>query len=238
MSSGHLHILSTRPLGDSVISDARSKGIVIDEMEFIQTRPLSTPELEAKVQSLVHQNIVAVFTSMNAVEAVANMLGIQQPAWRIGCIGQTTQLLVETLLPDSVIIATGSDATDLANNLLPKIDNSDVYFFCSNIRRDELPGILLEGGVPRQEIVVYETMETPHVVQTAYDGVLFFSPSAVRSFFSMNRPAAHAVLFATGKTTAAAIREHCHNEVQVAEAPGKMELVKKLMSWYADKRPA
>jgi uroporphyrinogen-III synthase len=235
MSSGHLHILSTRPLGNAIITDAKSKGMVIDEMEFIKTIPLNTPELEMKIQSLVHQNIIAVFTSMNAVEAVANMLGIQQPAWRIGCIGQTTQLLVETLLPDSVIIATGTDAADLASNLLPKTGNSEVYFFCSNIRRDELPGILLGGGVPLQEVVVYETMETPHAVQTAYDAVLFFSPSAVRSFFSTNRPAANAVLFATGKTTAAAIGEYCDNEVLVAEAPGKMELVKKLMNWCAGK---
>jgi uroporphyrinogen-III synthase len=146
--------------------------------------------------------------------------------------------LVETLLPNAVIIATGNDASDLANRLLPAIDNSEVFFFCSNIRRDELPVILLDHGVQLHEVVVYETEEAPHVVQTAYDALLFFSPSAVRSFFRNNRPAVHAVMFATGKTTAAAIAEYCDNEVQVADAPGKMEVVKKLMDWYACKQHA
>ena len=36
------------------------------------------------------------------------------------------------------------------------------------------------------EVIVYKTIETPKVLTKQYDGILFFSPSAVKSFFSKN----------------------------------------------------
>lgn len=230
-----IQILSTRPLDNDTITLAKEQGLLIDQLEFINTVPVADDVLTNEIQHLAKRDIIAVFTSMNAVQAVADMLGTHEPVWRIGCIGQTTQLLVETLLPHCNIVATGNSAKDLANNLVQQAGDAEVFFFCSNIRREELPEILLQNNIRLHEKVVYNTLETPVKLEKEYSAILFFSPSAVRSFFSCNHVLPSTVLFATGKTTAAEIKMHTGNTVIVADAPGKQEVINKLMEWHAAK---
>ncbi|HSC53732.1 MAG TPA: uroporphyrinogen-III synthase [Phnomibacter sp.] len=233
MKPATLQILSTRPLGQACVAEAGTKGIQVDEIEFIKIVPLQNDALQQKIIGLAKQNIVAVFTSMNAVQSVADMLGVHMPAWRIACLSQSTKLLVEALFPHCNIIATGSDAVALVADLLPKLNEKEVHFFCSNIRRDAIPQTLQENGVQVNETFVYETHELPMALEKQYDAVLFFSPSAVRSFFAANTAASNTVMFATGPTTAAEIQRFCHNEILQPATPGKDELIKKMMNWAA-----
>jgi uroporphyrinogen-III synthase len=68
-------------------------------------------------------------------------------------------------------------------------------------------------------MIVYQTTETPKQVNTDYDAVLFFSPSAVRSFCSANQLKAHVVCFSIGTSTATTIREYSDNKILIADAP-------------------
>jgi uroporphyrinogen-III synthase len=108
---------------------------------------------------------------------------------------------------------------------------TEIIFFCSNKRRDELPDILSEAGVRVYEIVVYETIETPFITE-AVDGILFFSPSAVQSFFSMNQPGAGTVCFAIGETTAAAISERTSHQVITSEDPSQESMMARVESYF------
>jgi uroporphyrinogen-III synthase len=108
----------------------------------------------------------------------------------------------------------------------------EVIFFCGDQRRDELPQLLKDESVAVNEIVVYETIPVPHKLSKIYTAILFFSPSAVESFFSANRAEVKTIFFAIGNTTAAAIKKHCANRVLVADAPGKEELVKDMISFF------
>ncbi|NJE06734.1 hypothetical protein E3E36_11445 [Thermococcus sp. M36] len=65
-----------------------------------------------------------------------------------------------------------------------------------------------------------------------YNGILFFSPSAVRSFFSNNRVATNTVLFAIGNTTAAEIKNFSANTIQTANESAKELLLNQAIHYF------
>ena len=83
-----------------------------------------------------------------------------------------------------------------------------------------------------QEIIAYHNLQTPHDVQEDYDGILFFSPTAVHSFFLMNTIRTNVVLFSIGKTTTATIQSYCSNKVITSEWPGQENLLDKVLEYY------
>jgi len=63
--------------------------------------------------------------------------------------------------------------------------------------------------------------------------VLFFSPTAVQSFFRQNKLPAETILFAIGSTTAAEIRKFSTNNIIISDEPGKESLVRKMMEYFS-----
>ena len=70
-----IQILSTRPLSPELIIGAGEKGISIDVIPFIRTESVEDVTLRQRVEVLGRQKLVAVFTSTNAVEVVAEWTG-------------------------------------------------------------------------------------------------------------------------------------------------------------------
>jgi uroporphyrinogen-III synthase len=83
-------------------------------------------------------------------------------------------------------------------------------------------------------VVVYETIETPVKIDKKYNGILFFSPSAARSFFSINKIDTDTVLFAIGTTTAVELRKFSHNKILVGEHPNKEQLAEKAIGYFGE----
>lgn len=229
MEKSKRHILSTRPLSEAIINEAARQQVFIDIASFIQTAPVKNPELAEQINLLAHKKITAVFTSMNAVEAVAAVVA-HKVNWAVYCIGATTQKLVAQKLTGN-ITGTAESAAELAGKIIAD-DVQNVVFFCGNIRRDELPAKLSAAHIPVQEVVVYETAETPVETTKVYDGILFFSPSAVRSFFSINTVSEQTVLFAIGKTTAEALQQFSTNKISIAGSTGKDELLRHALAYF------
>ena len=65
-----------------------------------------------------------------------------------------------------------------------------------------------------------------------YFGILFFSPSAVQSFFSKNKVADKTILFAIGNTTANEIKKYSTNKIIISDEPGKENLVTKMIEYF------
>ncbi|GAA4318225.1 uroporphyrinogen-III synthase [Flaviaesturariibacter amylovorans] len=223
-------ILSTRPLPEGLVAEAAAQGLHIDTVSFIDTEPATDAETRRLVQVVATAPGKVVFTSMNAVEAVAQQL-TQLPRWEAFCIGHATKKLLTEQIRVPVI-GDAPDADALASVIIASGVKS-VAFFCGDQRRDALPLRLGMAGIRVHEIIVYRTIATPHPVDKAYDGLLFYSPSAVESFFEVNGAPAGAVFFAIGATTAAAIREHCANTIIVADEPGKEALTRKMMAYFS-----
>ena len=103
-------ILSTRPIQQSLIKDARDAGIDIDELTFIETNPIQSKLVDKEIENTLKETATVVFTSMNAVEVVGNQIKEHQPNWKIYCMGTTTQQLVVKFFGQNAIAGTANDA--------------------------------------------------------------------------------------------------------------------------------
>lgn len=235
MQRNKLHILSTRPVKNTLIQEAAENNIQLDVISLIDTEPVQDIDTQQEVEQIALQYATVVFTSMNAVESVITMLDQQVPEWNIYCMGNTTQELIRNYFGEQSIRGTGNNASELAEHILDDNEELDeVFFFCGDQRRDELPARLTEAGIQVEEIVVYKTIPLYQKIDTAYNGILFFSPSAVESFFHKNKATASTVFFAIGVTTEAAIKKHTNNSIITAHSPGKEELVRKAIYYFVN----
>ena len=229
MQKSSWHILSTRPLPKPLVEQALQQGIVLEEVSFIETEPVIDEKLQKDLETFSQQNMIAVFTSMNAVDAVADAIK-RKVAWTIYSIGSATQRLVEERLGVNVK-ASAAYASELADKIIADAP-AEVHFFCGNIRRDVLPQKLKEAGINVVESVVYKTIETPKRVLKHFDAILFYSPSAVNSFFLVNKVDDATELFAIGTTTAEAIQPYSNKPVIIATEPGKEEMVQQAIRHF------
>ena len=232
MQQNKINILSTRPLNKSLVHEAKAMGILIDELSFIDTEPIQDIATQQEIEQAYLQSSTVVFTSMNAVDAVLAWQDGQQPDWVIYCMGNTTKLLLKENFGEHSVAGTASSAAELAELIAEESDIDEVIFFCGEQRRDELPAILRNKGIEVHEIIVYETIHTPHKVSKDYHAILFYSPSAVSSFFSNNKVPAQTILFAIGNTTAKTIQQYCNNTIIIGKEPGKEELVRQAMEFF------
>jgi uroporphyrinogen-III synthase len=97
----------------------------------------------------------------------------------------------------------------------------DAVFFCGDQRMDILPDQLKKNGVHLSEFIVYDTRLSPVFIENSPDAILFFSPTAVKSFFSMNQLLPTTTIFAMGQTTAASLKKLTDNSVIVSPEADK-----------------
>ena len=238
MKKAKLKILSTKNLSREVIEKAMSNDIAIDELPFITTAPINTEELKKTLKGFLQQNITAVFTSKNAAHAFDQIVNAEVP-WNIYCIGQSTKKTVSKIFGEDSISGTADNASALSDVILQDKEIKKVIFFCGKQRREELPEKLKAQGIELEEIVVYETLETPQKLsRKVYDGILFFSPSAVKSFFSLNKINEQTQIFAIGKTTADAIHHYTKREITIAETPSEENILDMVISHFSTNKIA
>ncbi|MBS1513052.1 MAG: uroporphyrinogen-III synthase [Bacteroidetes bacterium] len=233
-NSNTIHILCTRPLTTLLEDELQAAGIQTDILSFIETTPVDTVEAQQEIEQAYLLSGSVVFTSMNAVEAVAAWKDDQQPDWNIYCIGTATKKLVEEHFGSESIAGTANTAAELAELIVEENETGQVIFFCGDQRRDELPEILQEHGIEVNEIIVYQTVALPHKIAKHYNGILFFSPSAVHSFFVNNKVQAQTILFAIGKTTASTIKKYSNHTIIISKEPGKENLVQLVVEYFCN----
>jgi uroporphyrinogen-III synthase len=229
----NVDILCTRPLTEGLREEALLQGILIDAISFIETTPVQNIEVQQEIEQEALRVTTIVFTSMNAVEAVAVYLDGQPVRWRIYCMGNTTNKLVKKYFGVQQVAGIANSAAELAELIIEDGAIDEVIFFCGDQRRDELPEILRSHEIEVTEITVYQTIAISHLIDKTYHGILFFSPSAVASFFSNNKLPATTVLFAIGSTTANEIKKHTGNKIIVSNQPGKEKLVRKMIEYFS-----
>jgi uroporphyrinogen-III synthase len=223
MTRQQIYLLSTGALPDKLVTAASKTGMILDVLPFID---IEFVEVENKIPE------TAVFTSVNAVIAVRRWLTTPLPDLRIYCIGGATHRAVVEAFGEQAVVGKAGSAGELAKliHAREKGDKKNIVFFCGDQRREELPSIGVTGKT------VYRTILTPHRLERTYDGIAFFSPSAVQSFFSVNVISAEIPLFAIGSTTTAAIHAACRNPVFICKEPDKQMLVELMIDHFLNKR--
>ncbi|MCO6564613.1 MAG: uroporphyrinogen-III synthase [Apibacter sp.] len=126
--------------------------------------------------------------------------------------------------------------SNYAEDLLERMLETDIkkyVFFKGNLSLTILPDTLRKNGVEVIGIESYKTILTPHKIDKRYDAIVFTSPSAVRSFSSMNEIPKETIIFTSGKTTAATVRTLGEYKIYYPEDSTKesiLELIKKIIN--------
>jgi uroporphyrinogen-III synthase len=232
MQQNRITILCTKLVDEALIQDAESKNIFIDVLPFIKTELVASEDVTKEVVQISVMESTVVFTSINAVEAVSEVLKGHKPAWKIYCTGHATLRSVVKNFGTSLVSGTADNATDLAEVIIKEKGIDRIIFFCGDQRRHELPDMLKANKIEVNEVVVYHTVLTPHTTDRNYDGILFFSSSAVKSFFQKNKLNDQTVLFAIGNTTANEIKNYSGNKVVVSEEPDRNSILKRVIHYF------
>jgi uroporphyrinogen-III synthase len=230
-----LTILSTKKLKTDVLAQARKKGMVVIDEDFIAITYVVGPEIAKELLS-IKEHIV--FTSQHAVQGLIRNMEVQPISLagkKIFCLEKETLRATDDL-KDIFIAGTAADAAALALTILEKKEVRELSFICGSLRRDELPSKLKEAGVNVQEIEVYRTELKAHLVKEAYAGVLFFSPSGAESFFQANVLTKDLPCFCIGNTTAAAVALHTTNPIIIAGETSQESLLASAEQYFYTNR--
>lgn len=214
-------ILSTKRLRPNQKQFLLNAGFSVIDADFIR--------IENKKTTLEGINDNLIFTSANAVKAVAGHPEVQQirrnPCF---CVGEkTAELLDEVGFTVVEIADNASQLTDIIKN---GYKNETFTFFSGNLRMETLPTGLKDGGVRFNEIEVYDTALDPREIKAMVDGILFFSPSGVASYVSRNT-INDAVCFCIGDTTAQALQNKTNNIV-IANKPSVENVIIQCINYF------
>ena len=171
--SRNFHVLSTKKLSADQLA-LLSERCLVTEQPLIKIR-YKTVYCAKKIKR-------AVFTSQNAVKSVFEFS--RNPVANFEKIyalqGRTAQLLEKIGIR---VFNSAQDAKKLAGLILKKeLHSQQIDFFCGNLRRNILPKMLLERGFKLVEHNAYRTELVPVKFDKKFDKVLFFSPSAIKSY--------------------------------------------------------
>ena len=192
----------------------------VDSEDFIKTSPTRIPTKVLKAQM---QNVI--ITSKNAVEALLTNVSAEQLQFKnIYCVGRRTRRLIEDRI--GKVKHFEKNAKKLAEYIVDYLEGTEVTYFCSNLRMDDLPNILTNSGITVNEIEAYKTKHTPVNIPQNVKGVLFFSPSTVESYLQLNKT--DIIAYCIGESTAKVARKH-FAKVYVAKIPD-MESVIELVN--------
>ena len=216
------NILSTKKLLPNQKQDLLDANIHLIEENFIETK-IKNFEL-----SKVNDNLI--FTSQNAVQSILQHSKCDELKTKnVFSVGiKTKDVLTENGF--NVIAYTGY-ASDLAEIISLIYSNESFTFFSGNLRRDVLPETLKENGITFNEIEVYETNITSKKITNKFDGILFFSPSAVESYLKMNT-IKEEMCFCIGETTAEALENKKVKNIIIAENPSVENVIYEVIEYY------
>lgn len=157
-----------------------------------------------------------IFTSKNAVKAfLRHSKKIGTSDYKAFCVGEKTKAILEE--NDIKVIKNTENASDLGDFIVKNHQNEEFLFLCGNIRRAELPEILLKNNIRYTEIEAYKTHLVHRKFNRLFDGILFFSPSGIKSYTEENSISGK-MLFCIGKTTATEAKKHT-NQIIIANKP-------------------
>ena len=154
----------------------------------------------------------AIITSQNAARAILRKKTAIENTY---CVGQKTKALLEENQIN--VREVGQNAADLSQKIIEKHHTKSFIFFCGNRKMETLPTLLEKHAIATKEIEVYKTYLNPKTIKNHFNGILFFSPSAVASYMLKNT-IENSTAFCIGTTTAAQAEHHTKN-IAIAPLP-------------------
>tara|TARA_B110000263_G_scaffold249058_1_gene265505 strand:+ start:159 stop:821 length:663 start_codon:yes stop_codon:yes gene_type:complete len=215
-------VLSTKNLTPSQKKQISNPQFSLFEKNFININPIKF--------SFTGSNDAVIFSSKNAVKIVLSNIKIKELLInnKIFCVGpETRKLLKKNNL--NVVFST-TNGSELGDCLVQKKLNKNFIFFCGTKRSEDIENMLIANDLSIQIIEVYTTDLIPLKIDEEFDAILFFSPSAVKSFTNLNS-IRNARCFCIGSSTASALMPFTKN-IHVSNKPTIRNVLKNLNTHF------
>jgi uroporphyrinogen-III synthase len=174
----------------------------------ISLNRITPNNLKSKIENVV-------ITSQNAVESILTNIASNEIHFKnIYCVGRRTKKLIENKI--GKVKHSENSAKKLADYLVEFMDGTEVTYFCSESRLDELPTILEKNQIKVNEIEAYKTVLDGVKIDSKIEGIMFYSPSTVQSYIQKNK--ADKIAYCIGETTAAEAKKH-FKDVRISKIP-------------------
>jgi len=215
-------ILSTKKLNSKQRNHLLEQGYIAVDYNAIDIEFLDF-KMPTKIQN-------AIFTSQNGVRSMMNSELIIQNCF---CVGQKTKTLLEE--KGLKVIKMAKNSSELGE-FIGKNDKNEVFhYICGEQRRDELPSVLENSKISFLELKTYKTVLKPKKFDQKWDGILFFSPSSVASYYTLNKSDRfEPTLFCIGETTAEAARNYS-TKIEVAEETSVESVIENALKKFKNK---
>jgi hydroxymethylbilane synthase len=204
-----VNVFSTKALTEAQ-QNLLHDDIKVDSSDFIQ---INANRIKPFVLKSEIKNVI--ITSKNAVESLITNIPSEELKFKnIYCVGRRTKRLVEQKI--GKVMHSEKNAKKLAEYLVEYIEGTEVTYFCSDLRLDDLPNILSENNITVSEVEAYSTKFASEKIGDKVEGIMFYSPSTVKSYLLENQ--ADKIAFCIGESTAAEAKKR-FKDVRVAKVP-------------------
>ena len=225
-------ILSTKILKPYILQQLVDNDFNIIEHDFIKIEEIKNNQFSSLINSHLPNYI---FTSKNAVrsfikQAADSKIKMNKKAFFCALSGETQKALLDEGFSATII---ADNAADLAHKISTEKSFKEALFFCGDKRRDKLPLILAEAGIKLTELILYKNIEQSKKIDNSFQAILFFSPSAIQSFFKENVLPKTTACFCIGYTTANAIKEYkLTNKIIVSNYPSQQVMIDVVLNYF------
>ena len=159
-----MKLISTKKLSNSL------KEMLLEiapDIELIDYDAIKIEPIDFDNNLIIDNGII---TSQNAAKIVIDNKVLIKNCF---CVGEKTKELLENNGFNVVKVKRSSE--ELAKSILKKNKNEDFWYFCGNIRREELPSLIKDEVNVYREIVIYNTSPILKTVNQDYKDIIFCS---------------------------------------------------------------
>lgn len=217
-------VLFTKGIDTIWLRENLTENLGFEIVPFLEIKSLSSEHFISKIDPNSNRFIIS---SQNAVKAISN-LNLEGEFFVVG--QNTAKKLTKN---NSKVVHFKHYASELGQYIVQNYEPQIWNFFCGNTRRDTLFEILIPNGHQINEMICYESTPKDLIIETGnFDALVFFSPLAVKTFFSKNQPTEKSIIFSIGNTTTAALKNYTNNQIINSDIPTKEDLINKINQYY------
>ena len=204
-----MNILLTKNIDSELLSNELGNDISTECVAVITIENLQVEAFDLKNYSLI-------FTSLNGVKSFFNNGFKPNEDFtsrnynKIYCVGEKTKRELRKNGFGSFKVL--KNAEMLSKFIIDNCVHEKFIHFCGNLAIDVLDKELPLQNISYKKVTVYNTEELNPVIPEKYHGIVFFSPSGVRSF-AKNNSLENSLLFSIGETTSKELRKHTKAEI-------------------------
>lgn len=204
----------------------------VSVLPFIKTELLTNKHLIEQLNFITESESQVIVTSNIAAKWITKY-AINIPNWKIACMTGKTQDVFVTTEWKKLIVLTDQKSELLAENVEKVFSKSQkVYFITGDRHLNIIPVYLSKKGFDIETIITYHTKEVEQNMEVNYDGIIFLSPSAVKSFFRQHKISIEIPLFAIGETTATALKKIVFNPIITSSKPTQKILFHTIQQFF------